>query len=127
MTIDFATDLFDQATIARMAAQFSRLMDQAVADPDRPLDELVLLDDDERHHLVVELNDTATPFVPSTLVARFRQQATGVPGSVAVRSGPHALTYGELDDRSDLLARHLARLGSGPATGWGCSAGAPSN
>ncbi|MGA2838341.1 MAG: hypothetical protein ABSF84_17275, partial [Acidimicrobiales bacterium] len=44
VTIDFSTDLFDEATVARMAAQFGRLMDQALADPDRPIDELDLLD-----------------------------------------------------------------------------------
>ncbi|MGA2835981.1 MAG: condensation domain-containing protein, partial [Acidimicrobiales bacterium] len=41
---EYSTDLFDEATVARMAAQFGRLMDQALADPDRPIDELDLLD-----------------------------------------------------------------------------------
>src|SRR5665213_2126865 len=111
---EYSTDLFDEPTVARMAAQLGRLMDQALADVDRPLDELDLLDEDERRHLLVELNDTAGEFVPSTLVARFAEQAARAPGAIAVRSGARALTYGELDDRSGLLAAHLAAVGVGP-------------
>src|SRR5205814_4281595 len=50
--LEYNTDLFDAATAGRMAGHFRRLLDEVVADPARPLDDLPLLADDERRRLV---------------------------------------------------------------------------
>src|SRR5215211_1556924 len=44
----------------------------------------------------------------------FAAQARRTPRTVAVVSGDEALTYAELDARSDRLAAHLRALGVGP-------------
>ncbi|MFE6871418.1 amino acid adenylation domain-containing protein [Kitasatospora sp. NPDC057692] len=49
-----------------------------------------------------------------TLPGRFEEHARRAPGAVAVRWAGRELTYGELDERADRLARHLAALGLGP-------------
>ena len=48
----YATDLFDAATIARMAAHWRTLLENMVATPDRRIDELDLLSGEERRWLV---------------------------------------------------------------------------
>ena len=45
---------------------------------------------------------------------QFEREAARVPQAVAVRCAERALTYGELNDRANRLARHLRRLGVGP-------------
>ncbi|MFC5889469.1 amino acid adenylation domain-containing protein [Kitasatospora sp. CM 4170] len=49
-----------------------------------------------------------------TLHGRFEEQARQSPGAVAVRCGTRELTYGELDERADRLARHLVAQGLEP-------------
>jgi amino acid adenylation domain-containing protein len=108
-------DLFDAPTIARMAGHLEILLGGALAFPGRRLSELPLLRAEERIQLLQEWNDTATPCPQLPLVhdlfaehARLRPQAT----AVAWKGG--RLTYGDLDRRSDRLARHLRSLGVGP-------------
>jgi amino acid adenylation domain-containing protein len=57
-SIEYATDLFEQATIERMAGHFRMLLEGIVADPEQPVSDLSLLEDAERHQLVVEWNET---------------------------------------------------------------------
>src|SRR5205807_4262155 len=59
LTIEYNTDLFDATTIERMAGHLTRVLETVAADPDRPLAELTLLTEDERHQVLVAWNDTA--------------------------------------------------------------------
>ena len=56
---EYASDLFDAVTVKRMAQHFKRLLEAIVADPERPLSELPLFTEAEKHQLLVEWNDTA--------------------------------------------------------------------
>jgi len=56
--LEYNTDLFDAATIERMARHLQVLLAGIAADPDRPLAELDLLTEEERHQVLVEWNDT---------------------------------------------------------------------
>jgi len=49
---EYSTDLFDEATIARMAGHWQMLLEGIVADPGQRLSELPLLTEAERHQLV---------------------------------------------------------------------------
>ena len=54
----YNTDLFDAATIVRMAGHFQTVLEGIVAEPDRSISTLPLLTEAERHQLLVEWNDT---------------------------------------------------------------------
>ncbi|HYL05635.1 MAG TPA: condensation domain-containing protein, partial [Thermoanaerobaculia bacterium] len=111
--IEYATDLFDAATIDRLAARFERLLAAAGGMPDAPFLELPLLSRAERGQLLVEWNDTAAP-APRGIHELFAVQARAKPEAVAVVCGSEALTYAGLDARASRLARRLRRLGVGP-------------
>ncbi len=114
-TIIYSTDLFDAATIGRLAGHFRTLLDGIVADPDTTIDRLPLLTQDERRQLLVGWNDTARDYPREKCVHElFEDQAARTPDAVAVVCGDRRLTYRELDDRADRLAHHLAALGVGP-------------
>ncbi|MFY9726478.1 MAG: non-ribosomal peptide synthetase [Bryobacteraceae bacterium] len=51
-----------------------------------------------------------------TIAELFVQQASRTPEAIAVVAGDHRLSYRELDERSNRLARHLQRLGVKPET-----------
>ncbi|HVR10007.1 MAG TPA: condensation domain-containing protein, partial [Thermoanaerobaculia bacterium] len=60
--VEYSSDLFVPATVARLAHHLRTLLAAIAADPRRPLLELPLLAASERHQLVVEWNDTAAAY-----------------------------------------------------------------
>jgi amino acid adenylation domain-containing protein len=114
-TVEYSTDLFDRATVRRLAGHLRVLLEAAAADPSARLSDLPLLAEAERRQLLVEWNDTAADFPCGTPVSRLVEaQAAAAPAAVAVVDRGLTLTYGELNARANRLARHLRRLGVGP-------------
>ncbi|HEX4497970.1 MAG TPA: condensation domain-containing protein, partial [Thermoanaerobaculia bacterium] len=62
LTLDYAVDLFDAATAARVLEHYAALLAGAAAAPELPLSRLPLLGESERHQMLVEWNDTASAF-----------------------------------------------------------------
>ncbi|VWB89747.1 non-ribosomal peptide synthetase [Burkholderia lata] len=116
-SLEYNLDLFDAATIDRMAEHFRTLVDAVIADPDRPLGALSLSSDAERNLLTVEWNQTDTDFgeaAAQPLHRLFEQQVERTPDAVAAVFDDQALTYAELNLRANRLAHHLIALGVGP-------------
>ncbi len=113
--IEYATDLFDSSTVARMAGHLRNLLAGMVADPDCRIGELELLGVDERRQLLVEWNDTAVEFPSDRCVHElFEDQVVRDPDATAVVFEDVSLSYGELNRRANRLAHHLRDLGVGP-------------
>uniref|UniRef100_UPI0013D93625 non-ribosomal peptide synthetase n=1 Tax=Pyxidicoccus caerfyrddinensis TaxID=2709663 RepID=UPI0013D93625 len=112
--IEYATDLFDAATIQRMAGHFQRLVEGLVEAPKRRVSELSLLTAGERHRLLREWNETVEPSGDVCLHELFEARARAAPEALAVSFGAQRLTYGELEHRANQLAHHLRGLGVGP-------------
>ncbi len=114
--LSFRDDLFEGATIERMAGHFLRLLEGAVADPRLRLPDLPLLSEAEREQLLVGFNETGKTTGPDvTLAELFAAQAARTPEQVAlVAPGGVRLTYRELDERAGRLALRLRALGLGP-------------
>ncbi|MCU1449929.1 MAG: hypothetical protein JWP02_2099, partial [Acidimicrobiales bacterium] len=111
--LEYNTDLFDPATIERMAGHLQVLLEGIAADPNRPLAELPLLGEDERQRVLVEWNDTDHEVPAGTLSSLFAEQVARTPDATAVVADGVALSYEELDDRTNRLAHQLVRLGVG--------------
>src|SRR5208283_3954506 len=113
--LEYAADLFDPATAAAILSRLVRLLEAAVAAPERPIGQLEILSEDERQVLLHDWNDTARPVEPTTLPALFAAQASRTPDAIAVVCDGHAaLSYAELAQRANRLAHRLAGLGVGP-------------
>ncbi|HEV3455524.1 MAG TPA: amino acid adenylation domain-containing protein, partial [Thermoanaerobaculia bacterium] len=110
----YDSDLFDAATVGRMARHFQNLLAALLADPGCRLSAAPLLSAGERHQLLLGWNDTATAGPPATLAALFAAQAQRTPHAVALIAAGGDLTYAELDRRAERLARRLRAAGAGP-------------
>jgi len=110
----YSTALFDKATIERMAGHWQTLLQAAVAKPAAGIGELPILTDEERRQLLVEWNHTASPKPRERVDELFAAQAGKTPDAAAVRCGKQQLSYRELDQRADTLARVLRGMGVGP-------------
>ncbi len=111
----YATDLFDEGTIARMAEHFGVLASAIVADPDAPINRLSLLTPQARVHVLSDWNATAMEYPRDKTVADLvREQIASTPQAIAVEFEGATLTYAELDVRADRLATYLRARGVGP-------------
>ncbi|HSK75928.1 MAG TPA: amino acid adenylation domain-containing protein, partial [Thermoanaerobaculia bacterium] len=116
-SIEWNTDLFERATIERMAGHLKILLAGIAADPEKRLSELPLLSGAERRQILSEWNETARDWPRETLIHElFEQQAARRPEAVAVTFAGERWTYRDLDLRANRLAHHLRRLGVGPET-----------
>ncbi|HEX3530991.1 MAG TPA: condensation domain-containing protein, partial [Thermoanaerobaculia bacterium] len=115
--MEYSRDLFDRATIERLAGRFVRLLAGIVAAPLRPLSELPLLSAAEHQQAFVEWNATATAYPrEACLQELFAAVALAMPDAPAIVSPSGAWTYGRLDAASNRLARRLRSLGVGLQT-----------
>ncbi|HEV2733984.1 MAG TPA: condensation domain-containing protein, partial [Longimicrobiaceae bacterium] len=117
VTLDLTHDAgrLDGEAAARLLAHLRTLLKGIAEDDGSNVGALSPLSADERRQVVHGWNDTARDF-PSDL--RFHQlveaQAARTPGRVAVEGGGEALTYADLEARTDRLAARLREHGVGP-------------
>jgi len=114
--IEYSTDLFDRTTVQRFALRFGRLVRAAVENPEISVDALPLLAAEERQQVTVEWAAGTRAIDVRELRCvheLFEEQAARTPDLPAVSDGNLWLTYAELNDRADRLARHLAACGVG--------------
>ncbi|MEG3973727.1 amino acid adenylation domain-containing protein [Microcoleus sp. herbarium8] len=111
----YNTDLFDGATIARMAGHFQTLLEGIVTNPKQKISELPLLTPNERHQLLVEWNNTWAEYPQDKCIHQlFEAQVEQSPDAVAVVFEEEQLTYRELNAKANQLAHYLRSLGVGP-------------
>jgi amino acid adenylation domain-containing protein len=112
---EYSTDLFEAATMSRMAGHLQTLLEGIVADPEQRLSQLPLLTADERYRLLVEWNTTTVAYPDDQcLHGVFEAQVTQTPDAVAVVCGDGSLTYRELNRRANQVAHYLQALDVGP-------------
>ncbi|MGV4925651.1 non-ribosomal peptide synthase/polyketide synthase [Streptomyces sp. BHT-5-2] len=114
VALDHDPAVFDTATVERLGACLRTLLTGMAADPERRLAELPLLTEDERHRVVTEFGGAVVPRPRRTLPEAFEAQAARTPHAPAVLAGADRLTYQELNDRANRLARLLIAAGVGP-------------
>ncbi|MEO3755455.1 amino acid adenylation domain-containing protein [Streptomyces sp. B6B3] len=112
--LDYRPDQFAEADARQVMTRLVRVLEQFAADPQVRVCDIDLLDADERSQVIGRWNDTDAPVSPDTWLAAFDAQTQRSPEATALRCGPQALTYAELEGRANQLARHLDELGVGP-------------
>ncbi|PZS11642.1 MAG: non-ribosomal peptide synthetase, partial [Pseudonocardiales bacterium] len=112
--VEYASDLFDPVTIDTIVARWVRLLEAAVADPDRPVTRIDILSAEERDRLLADYSDTAVPIPVTSLPELFETQVMARPEAVAVVFGDTTLTYTQLNTRANHLAHALITQDVGP-------------
>ncbi|UGT56759.1 non-ribosomal peptide synthase/polyketide synthase [Nocardia asteroides] len=107
----YATDLFDEATVADMVHRFTGLLAGIAAAPSTAVADLPLLLDGELTDLTTRHGGSVTP---ASLLPELLARAAADPAAIAVRDGDRTLTYGELDATATRLAARLRARGIGP-------------
>ncbi|HYK04977.1 MAG TPA: amino acid adenylation domain-containing protein [Thermoanaerobaculia bacterium] len=120
--LEYSTDLFERATIQRLLAHYTRLLEAIVADPEERVSCYELLSDEEREQILVEWNRHDIPCPQDlTLHGLFEAQAERTPDALAIIYEGQQLTYRELDARANQLAHSLIARGVEPEARVGLS------
>ncbi|MGW0283769.1 amino acid adenylation domain-containing protein [Streptomyces sp. NPDC003236] len=113
--LGYRTDLFERATAERLTGHLTTLARSAARAPGMPLSALEMLTEAERRRILTEWNGQRSAFPHTVTVHRLVEERTALqPDAVALEHGGRRLTYRELDERAEALARYLAERGVGP-------------
>ena len=114
-SLEYNSDLYDAATVARMITHFQTLLEGIVRAPHQPVRELALLPEVERSKLLVEwATGAASCPREACLHQLFEAQVDRTPDLPAVTFEGQSLSYRELDARANRLAHRLRKHGVGP-------------
>ncbi|HEV7589387.1 MAG TPA: amino acid adenylation domain-containing protein, partial [Longimicrobium sp.] len=114
-SVEYATDLFERATIERMIGHLRRVLEQVSADGELRLSAVELTGEAERRQVLEAWNATDAVYpADATLHGLFEAQVIESPDAVAVVFEDESLTYAELNTRANRLAHRLRGLGVGP-------------
>ncbi len=104
---EYATDLFSQATIERLAQHFDLLLAQLLRQPELPVSQHDFLTAAERIQLQ-QWNATEVAYpTAQTLVDLFAQQVEATPNQPALRFQAQVLSYRELNEKANQVAHLL--------------------
>ncbi|HEX6911548.1 MAG TPA: amino acid adenylation domain-containing protein [Longimicrobium sp.] len=113
--LNYATALFDRATVERWAGYLRHALREMAADDGQAAGELRILPAAERRVVVEAWNETDAAYPRNACVhALFEAQAARTPDALAVVAEDAALTYAELNARANRLARRLRGRGVRP-------------
>ncbi|WP_051110282.1 non-ribosomal peptide synthetase [Saccharomonospora halophila] len=114
--LNYATALFDHDTAERMVGHFERLVTAIAGDPDRPLSTLEMLAPDERSRLLAGGDGGRAARIRTTVsdaVADHARRTPEAPAVVPVGATGVGLSYRELDEDANRIARYLTERGVG--------------
>ncbi|CCF12997.1 amino acid adenylation domain protein [Brevibacillus laterosporus GI-9] len=114
LTLDYQIEMFDKSEIMRVAEQLLLLLQDGVKEPSKKIGELQLLSEQERQ-LLLSFHDTTNAFpLDKTVHQLFEEQVERTPEHIAVIFEKKHLTYREVNEQANRLARRLRKKGVGP-------------
>lgn len=113
--LEYATKLFEHATIARMGTHLAQLIHAITENPDQALGSIPMISTEEKAALLTTFNATQVAYPKEkTITELFEAQAARTPERMAMNCNGAAMTYGELNAKANRLARTLRGRGVGP-------------
>ncbi|MDC9596581.1 non-ribosomal peptide synthetase [Xenorhabdus anantnagensis] len=113
--LEYSRDLFDHASVERIASYLQTLLTAMVKDDSQSVESLPLLQPQQRTQVLVDFNDTAFPHTQIFLIHQlFEQQVERTPDAVALVFGDSQLSYAELNHHANQLAHQLIASGVRP-------------
>ncbi|MGW6727266.1 amino acid adenylation domain-containing protein [Nocardia sp. NPDC055029] len=112
-SVQYATELFDTGTVELLTERLLDSLTTLAAEPELPLSGLSLVSARERAALA-SWNATTRDVTASPVPDQFAERVRRAPDEVAVVFGEQELSYRELDEASNRLARYLIGCGIGP-------------
>src|SRR5262249_19227185 len=113
--VEYATALFERATIERYLGYLRMLLEAMTADDAQAIARLPLLGEAERRRVLIDWNASQAVYPREKCVHElFEAQAERTPHAIAIAHEDRQLSYSELNARANRLAHYLREVGVGP-------------
>ncbi|OLQ49029.1 non-ribosomal peptide synthetase [Bacillus licheniformis] len=112
--LEYSTDLFKRETAQALADRLMRLLEAAESDPDQQIGNLDILAPEERRSMATDWQSVSDQIPHASLPEQFENLAALSPDAIAVVYEDQSLSYAELNERANRLARMLISEGVGP-------------
>ncbi|MDQ3021352.1 MAG: amino acid adenylation domain-containing protein [Bacteroidota bacterium] len=110
--IAYETSKFESSFIKQILSNFNTLLEDITKNPARKISDLSLLTEDEKKKILIDWNNTKHDFPKDKTASQlFEEQVEKTPGAIAVELDNKALTYRELNEKSNQVANYLKRFG----------------
>ncbi|MDT9002462.1 amino acid adenylation domain-containing protein, partial [Paucibacter sp. APW11] len=117
-TLEYATDLFDEATVRRWIGMYERVLRGMVGEAGERVGAIALLDEGERQLVLERFNDTAVAYAgrqaQGTIHGLVQAWARERGEALAVVFEGQGLSYAQLNERANRLAHVLIEAGVRP-------------
>lgn len=111
---EYCTKLFKRPTIENLAEHLKILLQNIVRDPEAKISELDIMDENGYAQVVEGFNNTSVPYcTDKSLQELFEELVNQIPDEAALVFEGKKLTYRELNERANRLARAIALHGAG--------------
>lgn len=107
------TDVLSSAVVDQMLGHYLQLLNSALAEPERRLTSLDLLDAGQRDAILARSHGELVATPATTMVALLETASVATPAATALASDVGELTYADLHARANRLARWLIGQGYG--------------
>ena len=109
---DYKTSIYEELDIKNLHKRILNIVNQVISKENIDLKEIEIITPEERKQLVVEFNKTDLKYeTKETVISLFEKQAEKVPEKVAIVSNNKKLTYKELNEKANMLAREMIKKG----------------
>ncbi|HDX9649186.1 TPA: amino acid adenylation domain-containing protein, partial [Bacillus cereus] len=117
LKISYDGNLYSEKLIQNIANHLKNVTDQVVQDEHKNVNQLEILSKEEKHYFLNEFNETKVEYPKEKTIHRlFEEQVERTPNKVAVVFDKQQLTYKELNEKSNQIARILQNKGVQPDT-----------
>ncbi|SHJ91509.1 amino acid adenylation domain-containing protein, partial [Clostridium cavendishii DSM 21758] len=107
-SFEYNSDLFYRETIQRICNQFKLILKEILIDNNKKINEISILNDEEKNIILNKFNDTYVEYdKEKTIVSIFEEQVEKTPNNIAIAFENERLTYKELNEKANSLARVL--------------------
>ncbi len=114
-SLEYNSDLFEEATMARMANHFQVLLEGIARNPEQPIAQLPLLTPEEQQQMLIDWNQTQAEYSQEVFFHQFVEQfSITLPESTAVVFEGQSITYSKLNRQANQFANYLKDQGVGP-------------
>ncbi|MEF3086547.1 amino acid adenylation domain-containing protein [Bacillus altitudinis] len=111
LKLAFNQRAFDPAFVHKLKDQLTLLIKGTIKHPDQSVHTLTLVTKQEKQRMLEEWNEPELEHDQLYLTKWFEHNVRKQPNAVALSAGDHTMTYAELNEQANRLARHLQKNG----------------
>lgn len=112
LNFSYNASIYEYESIKRMAGHFCRIISEIIEHINIPVSKICMLTENEMHELVNIFNNTNVPYpMGKTIHELFEQQVQLTPDIPALMFNNESMTYRELNQKANQLARHIRKKG----------------